>query len=205
VFQPAAELTFPLTVAVHPFKKPFIYAGFDNLNTDGHGEKVEGEKRERKAKKRRAERFDDSVYVGLPSALPPHPSFGHLLPWGEGGGAARPAGSLRLGLLPLVLQAARTDEVVLNPRTTIRNPKEKVTNSNQDLTGKKTVQTGRSHKGGQGTTAIRFGGSRTTRFCLESRGSARDGRAPDAAAPNSTACTPLRGAKVLRVLEVEAG
>jgi hypothetical protein len=37
VFQPAAELTFPLTVAVHPFKKPFIYAGFDNLNTDGHG------------------------------------------------------------------------------------------------------------------------------------------------------------------------
>ena len=37
VFQPAAELTFPLTVAVHSFKKPFIYEGFDNLNTDGHG------------------------------------------------------------------------------------------------------------------------------------------------------------------------
>jgi hypothetical protein len=30
-------LTVSLTVAVHPFKKPFIYAGFDNLNTDGHG------------------------------------------------------------------------------------------------------------------------------------------------------------------------
>jgi hypothetical protein len=32
-----AILTFPLTVAVHRIKKPFIYAGFDNLTTDGHG------------------------------------------------------------------------------------------------------------------------------------------------------------------------
>jgi hypothetical protein len=37
VFQFAARLTVPLTVAVHRLKKPFIYAGFDNLNTDGHG------------------------------------------------------------------------------------------------------------------------------------------------------------------------
>jgi len=29
-------LTVPLTVAVHRIKKPFIYAGFDNLNTDEH-------------------------------------------------------------------------------------------------------------------------------------------------------------------------
>jgi hypothetical protein len=31
-----AMLTVPLTVAVHRIKKPFIYAGFDTLNTDGH-------------------------------------------------------------------------------------------------------------------------------------------------------------------------
>jgi hypothetical protein len=33
----AAKLAVSLTVAVHPFKKPFVYKGFDNLNTDGHG------------------------------------------------------------------------------------------------------------------------------------------------------------------------
>jgi hypothetical protein len=37
VFQSVAMLTVPLTVAVHRIKKPFVYAGFDNLNTDGHG------------------------------------------------------------------------------------------------------------------------------------------------------------------------
>ena len=37
VFPSAALLTVPLTVAVHWLKKPFIHAGFDNLNTDGHG------------------------------------------------------------------------------------------------------------------------------------------------------------------------
>jgi Lamin Tail Domain/Bacterial TSP3 repeat/Immunoglobulin I-set domain len=37
VFQSASLLTVPLTVAVHRIKKPFVYAGFDNLNTDGHG------------------------------------------------------------------------------------------------------------------------------------------------------------------------
>jgi hypothetical protein len=31
-----AGLTFSLTVAVHPFKKPCIYNGFINLNTDEH-------------------------------------------------------------------------------------------------------------------------------------------------------------------------
>jgi ABC-type glycerol-3-phosphate transport system permease component len=31
----AALLTLPLTVAFLLFKKPFIYAGFDNLDTDG--------------------------------------------------------------------------------------------------------------------------------------------------------------------------
>jgi hypothetical protein len=36
VFQPAALLTLPLTVAVHPSNKPFIYEGFNNLNTDAH-------------------------------------------------------------------------------------------------------------------------------------------------------------------------
>ena len=36
VFQPPAVLTNPLTVAVHRLKKPFIYAGLNNLNTDGH-------------------------------------------------------------------------------------------------------------------------------------------------------------------------
>jgi len=30
----AALLALPLTVAVHRLKKPFIYAGFDNLMTD---------------------------------------------------------------------------------------------------------------------------------------------------------------------------
>ena len=35
VFQHTALLTFPLTVAVHRIKKPFIYAGSINLNTDG--------------------------------------------------------------------------------------------------------------------------------------------------------------------------
>ena len=33
----AALLKVPLTVAFHLFKKPFIYAGFNNLTTDGHG------------------------------------------------------------------------------------------------------------------------------------------------------------------------
>src|ERR1017187_4401605 len=37
VFASAAKLTVPLTVAVHARKKPFVYTGFDNLNTDGHG------------------------------------------------------------------------------------------------------------------------------------------------------------------------
>jgi hypothetical protein len=37
VFASAAILTESLTVAVHAFKKPCIYAGFINLNTDGHG------------------------------------------------------------------------------------------------------------------------------------------------------------------------
>jgi len=35
VIQPAAMLTVALTVAVHRLKKPFIYPGFNNLNTDG--------------------------------------------------------------------------------------------------------------------------------------------------------------------------
>jgi hypothetical protein len=34
VIQPPAVLTNPLTVAVHHLKKPFIYAGLNNLNTD---------------------------------------------------------------------------------------------------------------------------------------------------------------------------
>ncbi|MGC9942402.1 MAG: hypothetical protein ABSE48_11230 [Verrucomicrobiota bacterium] len=34
VLQPAAGLTFPLTVAVHRLKKPFIHGGYNNLNTD---------------------------------------------------------------------------------------------------------------------------------------------------------------------------
>jgi hypothetical protein len=37
VFQLTALLTVSLTVAVHQFKKPCIYNGFNNLNTDGHG------------------------------------------------------------------------------------------------------------------------------------------------------------------------
>jgi hypothetical protein len=37
VFASAAKLTVPLTVAVHARKKPCIYNGFDNLNTDGRG------------------------------------------------------------------------------------------------------------------------------------------------------------------------
>ena len=37
VIPSAAILTVPLTVAVHALKKPCIYAGFNNLNTDGHG------------------------------------------------------------------------------------------------------------------------------------------------------------------------
>jgi hypothetical protein len=36
VIASAAKLTVPLTVAVHRLKKPFIDAGFDNLNTDEH-------------------------------------------------------------------------------------------------------------------------------------------------------------------------
>jgi hypothetical protein len=36
VFQPAAMLTVSLTVAVQRLKKPFIYAGFNNLNTEGN-------------------------------------------------------------------------------------------------------------------------------------------------------------------------
>jgi hypothetical protein len=35
-------------------------------------------------------RFDDWPGIGLPRALSPHPPFGHLLPWGEGGEAALP-------------------------------------------------------------------------------------------------------------------
>src|SRR5271170_7530284 len=37
VFQLAARLTLLLTVAVHPFEKPCICKGFNNLTTDGHG------------------------------------------------------------------------------------------------------------------------------------------------------------------------
>jgi len=37
VFPVAAMLAESLTVAVHALKKPCVYAGFDNLNTDGHG------------------------------------------------------------------------------------------------------------------------------------------------------------------------
>src|ERR1039457_6172750 len=37
VFPSAAKLTDSLTVAVHARKKPFVYKGFNNLNTDGHG------------------------------------------------------------------------------------------------------------------------------------------------------------------------
>ncbi|HEY5232509.1 MAG TPA: hypothetical protein VIK35_03120 [Verrucomicrobiae bacterium] len=36
VIPSAAMPTVPLTVAVHALKKPCIYAGFNNLNTDGH-------------------------------------------------------------------------------------------------------------------------------------------------------------------------
>src|ERR1017187_6090306 len=36
VFPAAAKLTVSLTVAVQRLKKPFVYAGFNNLNTDGH-------------------------------------------------------------------------------------------------------------------------------------------------------------------------
>jgi len=34
VVQLVARLTVPLTVAVHRTKKPFVYAGFNNLMTD---------------------------------------------------------------------------------------------------------------------------------------------------------------------------
>ena len=34
MFQSAAILTVPLTVAVHALKKPCIYKGFINLNTE---------------------------------------------------------------------------------------------------------------------------------------------------------------------------
>jgi hypothetical protein len=37
VLPSAPWLTFLLTVAVHRIKKLFIYAGFNNLNTDRHG------------------------------------------------------------------------------------------------------------------------------------------------------------------------
>ena len=36
VLQLPALLTIPLTVAIHLFKQPFIYKGFNNLTTDGH-------------------------------------------------------------------------------------------------------------------------------------------------------------------------
>jgi len=36
VVETTAILTFSLTVAVHRVKKPFIYAGFFSLTTDGH-------------------------------------------------------------------------------------------------------------------------------------------------------------------------
>jgi hypothetical protein len=36
VFQPAVLLTVLLTVACLPVKKPFIYAGFDDLITEGN-------------------------------------------------------------------------------------------------------------------------------------------------------------------------
>jgi hypothetical protein len=45
----------------------------------------------------------DSVHLGLPRALPPHPACGHLLPRGEGGEAAFAESSVRSGLLQLVL------------------------------------------------------------------------------------------------------
>ena len=37
VLPSARLLTLLLTVAVHPFKKPFIHVGFVNLTIDGHG------------------------------------------------------------------------------------------------------------------------------------------------------------------------
>jgi hypothetical protein len=52
----AAILTVPLTVAVHRIKKPFIYKGFDNLNTDGHGWTRIGT-----AKAQRAQKTPDGV------------------------------------------------------------------------------------------------------------------------------------------------
>jgi len=45
VIPSAAMPTVPLTVAVHALKKPCIYAGFNNLDTDGHvlyGNKISG-------------------------------------------------------------------------------------------------------------------------------------------------------------------
>jgi hypothetical protein len=52
-------------------------------------------------------RIDDWPDLGLPGALPPHPPCGHLLPQGEGGEAAPPKGSLRIGLLQRVEQTSR--------------------------------------------------------------------------------------------------
>jgi hypothetical protein len=45
----------------------------------------------------------DLVHLGLPKSLPPHPPSGHLLPRGEGGGAAAHKGSMCFGLFQLVL------------------------------------------------------------------------------------------------------
>ena len=36
VFAAVAGLAVPLTVAIHRLKKPCVYAGVVNLNTDGH-------------------------------------------------------------------------------------------------------------------------------------------------------------------------
>jgi hypothetical protein len=45
----------------------------------------------------------DPMPLDLPRSLLPHPSFGHLLPRGEGGEVAPHESSVRIGLLQLVL------------------------------------------------------------------------------------------------------
>jgi hypothetical protein len=42
----------------------------------------------------------------LPRSLAPHPPFGHLLPWEEGGEAALYESSMRIGRLQLILKTA---------------------------------------------------------------------------------------------------
>ena len=45
----------------------------------------------------------DLGHLDLPRSLPPHPSFGHLLPRGEGGEVALPENFMLIGLLQLIL------------------------------------------------------------------------------------------------------